>query len=255
MLPQEGTNSMPIHDWTQVAAGTFHHFHTAWIIALSDALNDGVLPEGYYAMGEQVSGSIVPDVLTLYDESVPRQSPPANHEGMLAVADAPPKVLVTAFSSEPESYALRRRRLVIRHVTGDSVVAVVEIISPGNKSNHAAFEKFVDKVLATLYDSRHILLVDLLPPGPYDPTGIHGAIWDEIAESAYQPPSDKLLTLASYEAGPIKRAYVQPLAVGDVLPDMPLFLEPEWYVNVPLERTYRKAYPSVPRKWRDVLES
>ena len=29
---------MPVHDWTRVTAGTFHHFHQAWITALSDAL-------------------------------------------------------------------------------------------------------------------------------------------------------------------------------------------------------------------------
>ena len=35
---------------------------------------------------------------------------------------------------------------------------------------------------------------------------------------------------------------------------MPLFLEPEMYVNVPLEATYRAAYRGVPRRWRQVLE-
>ena len=36
---------MPIHDWTRVDAGLFHAFHQGWIIRLSDALNEGVLPE------------------------------------------------------------------------------------------------------------------------------------------------------------------------------------------------------------------
>jgi hypothetical protein len=35
---------------------------------------------------------------------------------------------------------------------------------------------------------------------------------------------------------------------------MPLFLEPETYVDVPLEETYQRAYRGVPRRWRDVLE-
>ena len=39
------------------------------------------------------------------------------------------------------------------------------------------------------------------------------------------------------------------MAVGRELIDMPLFLEPETYVNVPLEATYRGAYRGVPRKW------
>jgi hypothetical protein len=45
---------MPIHDWARVDPGIFHHFHTAWITHISDALNDGLLPGGYYALVEQV---------------------------------------------------------------------------------------------------------------------------------------------------------------------------------------------------------
>jgi hypothetical protein len=37
---------MPVHDWTQVTAGTFHDFHKAWITELRNALNGGVLPGG-----------------------------------------------------------------------------------------------------------------------------------------------------------------------------------------------------------------
>ena len=43
---------MPIHDWTRVPAGTYHFFHQRWISALTDALNGGGLPEGFFAMSE-----------------------------------------------------------------------------------------------------------------------------------------------------------------------------------------------------------
>lgn len=36
--------------------------------------------------------------------------------------------------------------------------------------------------------------------------------------------------------------------------DMPLFLDPAYYVPIPLETTYQAAYDTVPRRWRDVLE-
>jgi hypothetical protein len=45
------------------------------------------------------------------------------------------------------------------------------------------------------------------------------------------------------------------VAVGDALLDMPLYLTPEFYVNVPLEATYRTAFDAVPRLYRDVLEA
>jgi hypothetical protein len=47
---------MPIHDWTLVDAGIFHHFHQNWVPELSRTLNDGRLPAVYYALVEQVSG-------------------------------------------------------------------------------------------------------------------------------------------------------------------------------------------------------
>ncbi len=50
-------------------------------------------------------------------------------------------------------------------------------------------------------------------------------------------PGDKSLTLAAYEAGHRVRAFVEPVAVGDVLIDMPLYLYPGQYVAVPLEAT------------------
>ena len=56
---------MPVHDWTRVDAGTFHAFHLAWITHLSESLNGGILPGGYYAMAEQHGGRLIADVLTL----------------------------------------------------------------------------------------------------------------------------------------------------------------------------------------------
>jgi hypothetical protein len=68
-------------------------------------------------------------------------------------------------------------------------------------------------------------------------------------------PPDKPLTLATYDAGPPLAAYVEPVAVGDTLMDMPLFLAPGWYVSVPIEATYQAAYRGVPGRFREVLES
>jgi hypothetical protein len=55
-------------------------------------------------------------------------------------------------------------------------------------------------------------------------------------------------------AGLVKEAFIEPIAVGDVLPDMPLFLEPDLYVPVPLESSYRDAFDAVPERWREELE-
>ena len=50
---------MPIHDWTRVEAGIFHHFHHRWITSISDTLNAGMLPAEYYALAEQEAKAAV----------------------------------------------------------------------------------------------------------------------------------------------------------------------------------------------------
>ena len=98
---------------------------------------------------------------------------------------------------------------------------------------------FVEKAAGFLGQGIRLLVIDLFPPTRRDPSGLHKAIWDEIHEGPFELPPDKPLTLASYSAGPVKVAYVEPVAVGDALPEMPLFLEPDVYVPAPLEESYQ----------------
>lgn len=248
---------MPVHDWSRVSAGTFHDFHCAWIVELRNVLNGGVLPPNYYVMAEQIAGGMAPDVLTLQatrpDSDEGNGSAVATATRLMTVATSPPKVRVTA-RVEMDEYAQKQRTLVIRHGSGDRIIALIEIVSSGNKASRHALRSFLEKATAALARGYHLLLIDLQPPGPRDPQGIHGALWSEIADDSYRAPADKPLTLAAYSAGQPRVAYVEPIAIGDPLPEMPLFLEPESYISVSLDATYRAAWRGVPRRWRDVLE-
>jgi hypothetical protein len=251
---------MPIHDWTRVDAGIFHEFHLDWIYNTKGALNEGILPPDYYALAEQVAGGLHPDVLSL--ESHPSAAPPAGSNGpsaasapacVIALATAPPRVRFTA-AAELDTYARKRNRIAIRHRSGDRVMAILEIVSPGNKASRSALRSYVQNAVEFLDAGINLLILDLFPPGPRDSQSIHAAIWSEILDDQFRLPPDKPLTLVAYSGGIPKRAYIEPVAVGDTLPDMPLFLEPELYVLVPLEATYQAAWKAVPRRWRDVLE-
>lgn len=244
---------MPIHDWTRVSAGTFHDFHAAWITELRNALNGGVLPDDYYAQAEQIAGQVLPDVLTLKVEE-PQDGDSGSANGGVALAVAPPKVRITA-QSELDIYARKQNTLVIRHASDDRVVALLEIISSGNKAKKSSFRALLDKAQAALAQDINLLLLDLYPPTKRDPQGLHGALWGEIEDEDYQALPDKPLTLAGYAAGHPIRAFVEPVAVGDSLPDMPLFLDPEHYVPAPLEATYQAAWRGVPRRWQKVLDA
>ena len=226
---------MPIHDWSRVGAGIFHDFRHAWIDEIARILNSGTLSDDHYAMIEQQMSHFGTEVLT--------------PQSTWAVAPDPGEP-----ETELEFYRRKQNVVAVRHVSGDRLVAIVEIVSPGNKSSQAVFRKFVDKAVDLLSQDIHLLILDLIPPSRRDPNGIHAAIWEALTDEEYTAPPEKPLTLAAYEAEMGVRAFVEPVAVGDILPEMPLFLKAGGHVPVALESTYQSAWEAVPRRWRSVIE-
>ena len=243
---------MPIHDWTREDAGTFHNFHESWITRLIDSLNAGRLPAGHFAMADQRVVGWEPDVVTLHSNAILGPRLPAR--GGVAVAERPPKVrTVSRAESEAGAYARRANRIVVQHKKGH-VVAVIEIVSPGNKDRAHSVNQFVEKVRDFLRKGVHVLFVDLFPPGAHDPHGLHTAVWSVWTDTPDDRPADKPLTAASYDAGNPFLAYVEPLSPGDALPEMPLFLEPGIYIPCPLEESYAAAWDALPQELREGLE-
>jgi hypothetical protein len=240
---------MPVHDWTRVDAGLFHAFHHGWIEELARALNRGVLPADYFALpGQNIRGPI-PDVLTLELGATTEETPEKG--GGVAVAVRAPRTRLTK-RAEADSYVRKASRITVRHRHG-KVVAVIEIISPGNKKSQAEFRSLVEKSADLIRQGVHLMVIDLFPPGKRDPQGIHKAIWDQFEEADLDLPAKQPLTLASYDAGPDYVAYVEFVGVGDELPDMPLFLRPEVYVPAPLEATYQAAWSAFPNPLKRLL--
>lgn len=250
---------MPMHDWTKVEAGIYHHFHNMWLQAIARSLNGGLLPGTYYAMTEQVTLSSEADILTL-------QGPPQNGvqlkpgHGLHTLSATRPAVALL----EKEEKAIRKRpreRVAVRHVSNHKVVAILELMSPGNKSGVRTFNAFVAKAIAVLDADVNLFVVDPFAPSSRDPNGIHAAIWAKLVKrrkgrKPYVLPSDRPLVAASYGVGFEEvTAAVETFAIGGAVPDMPLFLTAnEEYITVPLEETYQAAWPDVPKVWREVLE-
>jgi Protein of unknown function (DUF4058) len=210
---------MPVHDWSTVEPGLSHDFHQGWIVAIRNALNSRLLPDDHFA---------------LLDHRMHNNAP---------VGDL----------TEAGDYAARANRITVRHRHGQ-IVAVIEIVSPGSKSNRSEFTAFVDKSVELIRQGVHLLVVDLFPPTSRDPDGIHRVIWSEFDDSEVARPADKPLTLVSYEAEPFPVAYFEPVAVGDSLPPMPVFLKSGSHFDVPLEETYRSTWDLFPRHLRRLLE-
>src|SRR5262249_7409992 len=169
---------MPIHDWTRVRANRFHDFHQRWTIAICNVLNGGRLPPGYFAMVEQKAGGPEPDVITL-DLTPPKGPEPTGGTIVLQ----PPKVPFVTRTAIVR-YARKANRIVIRHPDAD-VVAVVEIVSPGNKGRRHALAAFARKAVEFLVAGVHLLIVALFPPSRRDPQGIPKVIWDRLHDEPF----------------------------------------------------------------------
>src|SRR5947209_4209537 len=235
-FPREGSNPMPVHDWTRVSDGTFHDFHYSWVLEIKRALKRGLLPKGYYVMAEQLGGDLsAPDVLTLQAAGTKPESEPLS--GTATLTETPPVVHARTTIAR-DHYARTQRTLVIRHSSGDRIVAMIEVLSPGNKSSRHAIRSLVDKAIAALDGGVHLLLVDVHPPGSRDPQGIHGVLMNEIGTEDYVLGSARPLTAVGYIGGPVVEAFVAHFAVGEPIPEMPLFLTRENYIRVPLEAAY-----------------
>ncbi len=255
---------MGVHDWSRVDDGIFHDFHHAWIEEIKRELNGGLLPEWLYALAEQQVSEFGPDVLALQapgskDEMKSSERDDSSDSGSdTGLMVAPPRVAMTLQGAE-DFYTQRQKSVAIRHARDDRIVAIVEVVSPGNKSSQQRLEAFVRKACSLLRQGIHLLVLDLHLPTRRAPDGIHGAIWNIIGSSSdedYHQPADKPLTLVAYQSRLYAgvTAYVEPVAIGDLLREMPLYVTAEGYVSVPLLETYDRAFAALPRRWASVLE-
>jgi hypothetical protein len=243
---------MPIHDWARAPAGFYHHFHRHWTGSISDALNAGRMPRGYFALLQHRSTAAVPGAIALGRGPISKHAPDGS--GGIAVAEAPLITRFTSHASDEEAYAAKADRIAVYSPIGN-VVAIIELVSPGNKNSKHAIRAFIDKTLDFLHQGVNILIIDLFPPSRRDPQGIHKVIWDELQDEAFELPSDKPLTMVAYSAAIPIKAYVEPIAVGDTLRDMPVFLDSATYILAPLEATYLATWESCPEPFRELVST
>lgn len=255
---------MPLHDWSLVwslvESGIFHDFHTAWITEIRNSLNGGVLPNGFYALAEQHAGNYVADVLALHrppteQELSPRHVFEPEESGGTIVAEAPPSTL-TRETIETDLERLQRR-LSIRHISTHRIVALIEIVSPGNKDDKNRLDRFVVKTVDAIESGISVLVVDLFRPGAFDPHGMHFALKSCLSthQEHHQPQTPPRSKLATYCVNAPRHidSFVKHLEADLPLPEMPIYLGPKHFVNVPLEPTYQRAWNGMPAFWRDVV--
>jgi hypothetical protein len=240
---------MPIHDWTRASHAAYHSFQLDWSCRLSRQFNNGVLPQPLYAMTETVELR-PPAEFCLLPEADGRLLLRNWEQNLLDATEQPPGTRLQFRDDRPQ-YACK-----VVTVWDDlhQTVAAVLWVTRQDKETPYRLDAIIRHAVGALTRDINLLVVDLFHASARDPHGIHKMIWDQFKQEPFALPPDKPLTLAAYAAGSEKVAYVENVAVGDRLADMPLFLTPDRYVPCPLEASYQEAWSVFPSALKGPLE-
>lgn len=216
---------------------SWEELHGAWPTSISFRLNELLPPE--YRSGVRVHlGRVAELDVSTYENDDPSEPGGGGGSAALAWAPAAPAVLLDTETPDPPEYEVRvydERRL-------RRLVAVVEIVSPSNKDRADHREAFVAKCHALLHQGVCVTVID--------PVTERGAnLYAELAERmGADPPT--LGASPLYAVGLRRRlegerwkveAWEHELAVGGVLPTLPLWYSESRYVPLELERTYEET--------------
>jgi hypothetical protein len=133
---------------------------------------------------------------------------------------------------------------VFSNVAGPTLVAAIELVSPGNKDRPETRRAFVAKCVADLQRGIGLVVVDIV-------TSRHANLHDELAESLGQMASFNFPGPVSLYAAAYRPAHRhekneidlwrEPLALGQPLPVLPLGVRGLGAMRIDLESTYMEA--------------
>jgi hypothetical protein len=222
-------------------------FHSRWAAALADALNSGLLPEGYFAEMQVTlgAGRVEVDVPTLKEPTNgAAASTPGTTGGGVATAAAavwaPPAPAFELPASFPDDVEV----LVFDTEGGPTLVGAIELVSPGNKDRPEARRAFAVKCLAYLQQGVGLVIVDVVTTRR---ANLHDEMIALMPGEVPSFPAAAPLYAAAYR--PFRRqdtegiaVWPAPLAIDQELPALPLWLRGLGVpVRVDLETAYTEA--------------
>ena len=182
---------MPIHDWTRSRCGIVSRVSSELDHRLAQCPEYGRVAPRLLRPRRAVDSRPDPGRTGLCICRRRTRNRPAPTPG-LAVAAVPP---VPSLSAASRRKSTRARPTGSRFGTGcGDIVAVIEIVSPGNKASKHALHSFRREGRGIDRQGVHLLVIDLFPPSKRDPQGIHKAIWDEFTGRGLSRPAGKPLT-------------------------------------------------------------
>jgi hypothetical protein len=153
---------------------------------------------------------------------------------------APPTLALDTNVPETAEYAVQ----VYDEEAGRRLVAAVEIVSPANKDRPEHRRAFVAKCAALLQQQVAVTIVDVVTTRHFNLYGDLLALFG-LADPALgtEPQGTYAVTCRDRQRQPVGRveAWYHPLAVGQPLPTLPLWLAEDLAVPLELEATYEET--------------
>ncbi len=215
-------------------------FHARWANSIADDLQR-ILPPRYVSEIQIHLGSRVEaDVAEFEHPLKPEEGSPNGPGGVGLQTWAPPAPPLTMPAAFPDEIEVQ-----VRDMLDDArLVAVVELVSPGNKDRDDARHGFAGKCAAYLQRGVGLIVADIVTSRQ---ANLHNELIRLLGtDETFLLPEDAYLYAVAYR--PARRGeenqidlWPVPLAVGGTLPLLPLALRGTGPVPVDLEKTYTDA--------------
>lgn len=221
----------PLHPWES--------FHGAWADALMAQLNQR-LPARYFATFHTHLGTQVEADVAEFEQTSAAVADANGARGGTAVAAwAPPRAALVLDALFPDDIEVQ----VLDTRDGAVLVAVVELVSPGNKDRPQARRAFAAKCAAYLQRGIGLVVADIVTNRQ---ANLHHELLDLLRQAGAVLSAESALHAAAYR--PVRReersqieVWPEPLAVGQNLPVLPLWLRGAGCVPLDLEAAYMQA--------------
>jgi hypothetical protein len=213
-------------------------FHSNWATKIADALSD-LVPREYRVEEYAHHGpSVEIDVATFERPSTSSGGPATAI--LNAPVYSPPAPAQTMAAIFPDTFEVR----VFRTRAGKTLVAAIELVSPGNKDRPTERRAFAAKCASYLSQGVGLIVIDIVSERRANLHNETMRLMDAAPELDF--PAEVSLYAVAYR--PLRRGerdeidlWPRTLAVGDPLPTLPLRLTGDLFVPVPFEATYQEA--------------
>jgi hypothetical protein len=205
-----------------------------------ERLNQGLLPERYFAETQvHIGGRVEVDVATM--EHGDATSPPSSNGGVAVETWAPPRTSLRMPAVFPDEIEVQ----VFRESGGATLVAAVELVSPGNKDRMEARRAFAVKCANYLHNGVGLVVIDIVTERR---ANLHDDLIELLRQSASFCFSDDVQLYASayhphrlVSEEDVIDLWLEPLMLDAPLPTMPLALSNGPILPLELEATYMEA--------------